>query len=307
MRRKKQKIKNFIVNKRTNERTMDSNNSKTIFYRQPAGIGRFNWEASGDGWQVGKWLCGLIRDGQLEELKRALEHKPNALRLQGMTASSCAGIWAISIFNYLGMVLCEANSVYKTDRVLRHAMCILIADSLTLLCKDDADKTTHSFGADMLLKYGICADDIELVEMAIVNYGTTDVIDLDEAEQKRIIKNWVQTRRTYEERKEEGEDEFVDKMITQIQLIKKRKVPSVDAEKNHKKKKEAEAEADDDDQCVICMVASQTTVFVPCAHRVCCAKCADAMLGKPCPMCRIPIAELIVGGDDYKRAPIGEK
>lgn len=43
--------------------------------------------------------------------------------------------------------------------------------------------------------------------------------------------------------------------------------------------------------CVICLNAQSTTVFMPCKHLVCCNAC-DAMT-EDCPMCRTPITERI--------------
>jgi len=43
-------------------------------------------------------------------------------------------------------------------------------------------------------------------------------------------------------------------------------------------------------QCAICFEKRISSfIFRPCAHVCCCEKCARIMVGKPCPLCRVPI------------------
>ena len=48
-------------------------------------------------------------------------------------------------------------------------------------------------------------------------------------------------------------------------------------------------------ECVVCMDAARTHLFVPCGHQCVCAACAETLRrGKrPCPMCRGPIRDVI--------------
>jgi len=43
-------------------------------------------------------------------------------------------------------------------------------------------------------------------------------------------------------------------------------------------------------ECRICMDEPRATVFLPCFHSVACAPCAQRLLGRPCPICRVTVA-----------------
>jgi len=52
-------------------------------------------------------------------------------------------------------------------------------------------------------------------------------------------------------------------------------------------------EADETDElegteCVVCLDAQKSHVIFPCGHRCVCGACATALIGQPCPLCRIP-------------------
>lgn len=68
------------------------------------------------------------------------------------------------------------------------------------------------------------------------------------------------------------------------------------------------------EECVVCLECTPAAVFAPCRHRCVCAPCSELVgkSGQPCPLCRTPIADILVyqdkeaAGDVVQAVPIDE-
>ena len=43
--------------------------------------------------------------------------------------------------------------------------------------------------------------------------------------------------------------------------------------------------------CTVCFTGEKDHIAVPCGHQCACAGCASLLEGKPCPICRNPVAQ----------------
>jgi hypothetical protein len=55
----------------------------------------------------------------------------------------------------------------------------------------------------------------------------------------------------------------------------------------------AEDGLSDKEACVVCFTNAIDAVFVPCGHMTCCSACANQLDPQLCPMCRVPIAQIV--------------
>ncbi|XP_033728109.1 uncharacterized protein LOC117317404 [Pecten maximus] len=47
------------------------------------------------------------------------------------------------------------------------------------------------------------------------------------------------------------------------------------------------------EQCCICLDNHVNAAFIPCGHESCCLDCANTLLNRPCPMCRVDIRNVL--------------
>jgi len=48
-----------------------------------------------------------------------------------------------------------------------------------------------------------------------------------------------------------------------------------------------------DNSCIICENAKREAAFYKCGHKCCCLSCANKFIGKPCPLCTIPVVDIL--------------
>jgi hypothetical protein len=111
-----------------------------------------------------------------------------------------------------------------------------------------------------------------------IGQADSSIIDMNAAERAFHILSAITKMRNYD----------LDKIISALSLI-----PRGDSKEEVEEKPAKKTKVDNDDrrECMVCLDAVRSTVFVPCGHTCCCNGCSEKL--KQCPFCRANIVQTV--------------